>query len=980
MSNNTIDNLLISISRLVTVDSAGVAIAEIDLREGGILIGGGNIGKTSILNAIRLFLLPEENFKDSARKFGFSDKEGKFYTNDESYEHYFPSSTSFLILECDSYLGGPLPHCQILYRGSSDKLDYRRMFTSLRYEQIRHLFWDSNAGEDGIGGRVEGLSVSKVQAFLKREDKRHYKTPIRAAAIKEVIYANQLLDIDAMRYCLFPLSTTSDADVDAFRALVRLLFDMKTGSDTVRLAVANIIESQKKERKDELNFDIDDFIERNEALARKEEQLKSIDNLRPEFKALYDSHQKLKRNKHAEDELMQYAMMVQSRVRKESQALESEEKQLFLLNSNMASADRNRNNIIDDKHKLEGEEAVLLRQHKKLVETVQNTQLLTHQYDESDSIDMIVAANQEHLAGKKSALEMKQNADKRHSQLEKLDKDIKASEALECRYQASINHQEFKLSNQLADSTWMRLAAFNLEIAEANPERKLTPSEQQAIADFFELVEVDDLGYQLFGVKLDAISADNQESDHIKLDKVRRHLVDMRKNADDIRAIDNESRLERIKTIRSLELEINRTQKDIERLLAFSANTQQLQNIEADLEGIKYKAQELENKIEAQKRVLEETRKAHEAQKIKVDKIKCERKELGGYHIQVKAALEANALPTGDFSVLPDHTLALNEENLQSRIDALISKRQAKVEVVEKIQGFVRNQVLENDDKLMGSHIDDDLLDHAFQQLHSRYQGLDEEFDILRKHFVEHKHSVHGIINELKNNREMVLQFEKSINRAFKGVTINDLSKVEAKIKIEAKFNDLVAEIEHLDTHSDQKASDQFIERLKSFSQRFFQNGQAAVLTMEQVVSGIVYRVKKQGQTGWESKSQSTSTVMLINIKLVEILLGKLRNSACTTQFPLVIDEGASVDSSQFDWLLPNMKQAGFRVLSASTNSASSEIIFKFGQHFRLDTMRTATPYHSARTIAFTGMPDSFVAQDSMMDREQLDIFGELNE
>ncbi|GAL04005.1 myosin heavy chain [Photobacterium aphoticum] len=209
-----------------------------------------------MLNAIRLFLLPEENFKNSKKKFGFSDKEGKFFSDDESFEHYFPSASSFLILECDNYLGGRLPHCQILYRGSADKLDYRRMFTSLRYEQIRHHFWDANAGEDGVGGRAEGLSPTKVQAFLKREDK-YFKTLVRSAAIKELIYANQLLDIDAMRFCLFPLNATDDANVDAFRALVRLLFDMKTGSDTVRLAVANIIESQKKERKDALNFDID---------------------------------------------------------------------------------------------------------------------------------------------------------------------------------------------------------------------------------------------------------------------------------------------------------------------------------------------------------------------------------------------------------------------------------------------------------------------------------------------------------------------------------------------------------------------------------------------------------------------------------------------------------------------------------------------------------------------------------------------------
>ncbi|OED54614.1 hypothetical protein BEI46_13850 [Aliivibrio fischeri] len=979
MFNKAIDNLLISISRLVAVDSAGVAIAEIDLREGGILIGGGNIGKTSILNAIRLFLLPEENFKDSAKKFGFSDKEGKFYTNDESFEHYFPSSTSFLILECDNYLGGPLPHCQILYRGNSDKLDYRRMFTSLRYEQIRHLFWDANAEEDGIGGRVEDLSPTKVQAFLKREDK-HFKTLMRSAAIKDVIYANQLLNIDAMRFCLFPLSTTSDADVDAFRALVRLLFDMKTGSDTVRLAIANIIESQKKERKDELNFDIDAFIAHNESLTRREELLKNIDNLRPEFEALSDSHQQLMKNRNAEDELMQYAMMVQNRIGNESQALDLENTQLEQIEVKTRSANKNCSDITDKQKKLEGEKKVLFRQYKKLDEIVQKTQLLVNLYDESDSLETIVSGHRQHLTNKNNELELKQDAEKRQKELDELEEEIKKFEEMERRFQSSVNKQEFKLFNQLPKFIWEKVAAVNSEVAEANPERELTSSEKHAIESFTDLIEVNDLGYELFGVKLDAISVDGRESDQVKLDKTRAALEKSRKRAAEISAIGNETRLERVKAITALETEINRTKADIDLLLAFNSNAQQLNNVSEELDQAKIKEQRLEEQLESQKVVLAQEREASESQKIKVDQIKLDLETLGNYHVRVKAELQANALPTIDFSVLPDHTVELNEENLQHRIKALQNKRQAKNEIVEKVQGFVRNQVLENDDKLMSAHIEDDLLDHAFQQLQLRYRGLDEEFDILRKNFVEHKHSVHAIINELKNNREMVRQFEQSINRSFKGVAINDLAEVEANIKVEARFSDLVSEIEHLDTHSDQKASDQFIERLKAFSKKFFPDGKAALLTMEQIVSGIAYRVKKQGQTGWESKSQSTSTIMLINIKLVEILLGRLRNSACTTQFPLIIDEGASVDSSQFDWLLPNMKQAGFRVLSASTNSASSEIIFKFGQHFRLDAMRTATPYSAARTIVFTGMPDSFITEGSALDREQLDMFGDADE
>ncbi|TOM36966.1 hypothetical protein CGH79_22845, partial [Vibrio parahaemolyticus] len=364
------------------------------------------------------------------------------------FEHYFPSSTSFLILECDNYLGGPISHCQILYRGSSEKLDYRRMFTSLRYEQIRHLFWDDNAGDDGIGGRVDDLTLSKVQAFLKREDK-HFKSLVRSSAIKEVIYANQLLDIDAMRFCLFPLSSTKDADVDAFRALVRLLFDMKTGSDTVRLAVANIIESRKKERKDELNFDIDAFISHNEMLSRRELILKKIESLRPEFDKLALSHQQLASNKHAEDALMQYAMMLDSRIIQEKQILEQEEKQLTLQKGKVGSAKKACDDTLDKQKTLQGEINALSRRQKKLDDAVQKTTLIVNQYDASETIESIISGHREHLADKEQALALKQDAEKRQAELEAIKQEVGKLEEMEARYLTSVNAQEYKLFNQL---------------------------------------------------------------------------------------------------------------------------------------------------------------------------------------------------------------------------------------------------------------------------------------------------------------------------------------------------------------------------------------------------------------------------------------------------------------------------------------------------------------------------------------------------
>ncbi|PST95640.1 hypothetical protein C9I87_08250 [Photobacterium iliopiscarium] len=979
MQNDAIDNLLISISRFVAVDSAGVAITEIDLREGGILIGGGNIGKTSLLNAIRLFLLPEENFKNSKKKFGFADKEGKFYSDDESFEHYFPSNSSFLILECDNYLGGPLPHCQILYRGSAEKLDYRRMFTSLRYGQIRHLFWNDNSGDDGIGGRVDGLSPAKVQAFLKREDK-YFKTLMRATAIKEVIYANQLLDIDAMRFCLFPLKETDDANVGAFRALVRLLFDMKTGSDTVRLAVANIIESQKKERKDTLNFDIDAFIEHNNNLSRSERLLKHIYSLKPNFDKLVASYESLILNKSAEDDLMQYAMMLQDRISKEHVDLGIEETLRQSIDGRIKTLDHDIFQTQKQQQELNGSRDQLERLQKQLDDKLQKTQLVINQYNESETIEFIIAGHREHLADKQQELEFKQDVQKRQDELLNLNKEITKLKDQELRYQTSIDNQQYKLFNQLAESVWLKFAAINIEVAEANPNRELIPSEVEKITAFTDLMVSHQDGFDLFGVKLNAITVDQRESDQIRLNKVREQLQIKQQQANNIIAIDKESRIEQIRTISTLTTEIKRTKAEIELLMAFTSCRQQLKEVCSELEILENKQQKLIQQQQSQQQVVNEEKQKLTLQQEKVTQLNMHFSQLKEYQSSAHSLLEVHNLPTKDFSVMPNLTLALTEEVLLKYSDNLRKKAASRTAVTEGIHDFVREQVLENDDKIMYSFVADDVLAHAFGQLQSRYQGLDDEFDILRKHFIEHKHSIHSIINELKNNREMVRQFEQSINRAFSGVSINDLIQVEASIKVEPRFNDLVAEIEHLDAHSDQKASEQFIERLKAFSQKFFPDGKAALLTMEQIVSGVAYRVKKQGKNGWENKSQSTSTIMLINLKLVEILLGRLRNSACTTHFPLIIDEGASVDSSQFDWLLPNLKQAGFRVLSASTNSASSEIIFKFGQHFRLDAMRTATPYHPARTIAFTGMPDCFYSKGSLLDREQLDMFGEADE
>ena len=78
----------IKIKRLVLVDSAGYCFIEIPIDRHAILLGKGNIGKSSLLNSLRLFLLPENNFNKSQLKFAFREpKKNDYYSNNDSYRH-----------------------------------------------------------------------------------------------------------------------------------------------------------------------------------------------------------------------------------------------------------------------------------------------------------------------------------------------------------------------------------------------------------------------------------------------------------------------------------------------------------------------------------------------------------------------------------------------------------------------------------------------------------------------------------------------------------------------------------------------------------------------------------------------------------------------------------------------------------------------------------------------------------------------------
>ncbi|MDD1780375.1 DUF1749 domain-containing protein [Enterovibrio sp. ZSDZ35] len=970
------EDFRISISRLIVVDSVGVAIAEIDLRNGGIIIAKGNVGKTSILNAIRLFLLPETNFKKSFQKFGFMNNKGEPYTDDESFEHYFPSRSSFLILECENFLGGPAPHCQILYRGESKS--YKRMFTSLPYQNIKDLFWDSSIGEDGIGGAVQNLSIDYVKKALKERDPKYFKTIERPQAIKEALYANDLLDVNAMRYCLFPLSKLDDASINSFKALVKLLFDMKTGSDAVRLAIANIIESSKKERKDELSLDINEFLNRNQMLGDKELHLQKVKNLKPKFEELSIAYATLKENQSAETKMLQFAHLLRNDL--ESKAKESK---LFAERVHLALEHNNsRKKLRDDAqqhlHELNG---VLKKESAKLEKLQPQLDTAKRVIDDyfGKPISEIEEILSDELDKETANLENLKDAAARRMRIDELQTSILVETKCVTALRQSLELKEFFLSKQLEVGDYQVLASINKAISKANPGRRLAATELECIRGFLALFERDNQQYRFFDRTLNIASLVEEHSTEEELEQRTQSLSALKDELQSLEKISNQSEILTQAEITKLQRKLNRYDSELSIVKSYEFNLKTANDTSEEIQALTIQVEEAEQSLAIAQRSLDMSQRELADSKESLSSFNSNLEKLKALNVRVKNSLVRHKLADLPLEKLSGERVKVSEQSFENLESALLEKVQARSGVVSAIHFLVNEGVIDNDDDLFTATLSEEQIRHTFRQIESKFVHVNDEIANLKRQFIALKSEIHGIITELEKNRQLIDSFEGFINREFQKVTINDLSEVKAKIGVNSRFEALLAEVAHIDLYADSRLSSEFVDRLKTFSKEFFDEGVVSTLTMEKILTGINYHVKKQGAKSLETKSQSTSTVMLINIKLVEVLLKSVQQSSCKVFFPLIIDEGASVDLSQFQWLLPQLNESGFRVLSASTHSVSSELILLFGYYFKIDSIKTSLPYHPERQIAFTSEPE-YIIKPSVAKEDQMCIFGETDE
>jgi hypothetical protein len=967
------------INRMVLVDSAGFCYVELPVDEHAILLADGNIGKSSILNSLRLFLLPENNFKNSKNKFAFSTpKNDGFYDNEESYNHYFPSKYSFLILEVShQHAGTEYNHCQILHP-STGYLTYSRIFTPLAFDHIRHLFWQLDGDEDGIGYRVNSLSSSEVFKQLKslHKDTVSIKDTTK---LKELLYANEQLVPQNMRYSVFPLAECDDARIESLRTLVLLLFEMNSSSGGVAKAVANIIEADKKFTNDILDFNIDHFLAKHDELKQQELELTKISNLESKYESLQDNFHQYSRFQMADKDFASFYTALNIKLSEAKKQLQQ-----------AASLVSESNNELKDHQSLlqtikvslkaeQIEENKLNTKHTRLTKALDKAKFLLAGYPDKP-LHTVIEWFEGDIATMKEDLAAHQDRTASINRIAKLEANINRNEQEQQRLITRINTQEFSLSNQLPKSSWQVYAAINKRLALANPGKKLTEQQVSAFTGFAALFENNSDAVRLFDEVFNQQAQQLNDDSKLRLTDVE---AELKADKQSLHALlqSQQNSIANAGEIKRLNRDIKLAEEELIALKHLEHNNLSLQEVTQELEQVQRKVSELvveQNKALATVTQLQET-----AEKIKLswqgianqvnDLVQLQKQSdsMKTRYPRCAQALEKAITSTREFT--------LTTEELTDIEAQLASLTELNLQLQKGLCNFVLEQIIVDKQGIMNEAPSFSVVRKTFEALSDVYTNLEPRQTMLNEQIYVHNESVQSYMNLLQQNFDYIKDFETGLNRDFSQISINDLDGISVQIHIDKRFENLVQELQNVDLYAEQLISDNFYARLRAFANSGIfstknngSNGGNQRLTMDKIIENLSYKTRKKNQTQWQSKQQSNSTTALINLKLVQILLKRLRASGYDLLLPLVLDEIATVDVKQFDWLLDDIKASGFNLFAASTHSASSQLIYKIGRYHEIGAMRTEKPYSKERTLVYWGGAELFTSLEENLANDPL--------
>ena len=963
------DNERFVLKKLVFVNSAGHCFTEIDIDRHLAVFGQNNKGKTSILNALKLFLLPEENLKDCKNKFAFRDSKGGFYSGGESHRHYFPDDFSFIVLESKNRRG---TFCQILYRNRNEQ-GYGRVLLPQSFDSIRHLFWNTQSSlNDGLGEKAADASLKTVLDTLKRlgsiglSDKKD---------IRQKLFYEDEFNPEAGQFCILPFSGGgNEREIKAFRSLFQLAYDIGANEKrTLPDAAAAVLEGEKQRANERLDSDLQDILSEEKALLEEGDYLQKCEDQQKHWHKLHQLREDTQRQARAAaqgyTDLAAALLQAQQNAGSEMRLLQAK-KQTLLETKN--TAESRRGSLKTEKDQLVGRLQLLDAQYKQAQETVNRATAVCMRYPDLtlDKIKDTLDAEKRRLQQQSESLQS----------LETAQRDFQA--ALKRRNQAQTDIQ--KIENQLAQNRdclpdflpdahsrnvlGSLNAGFNTLSVQPDAEA------QRHIRAFAALFTEQNGRLAFLGETMPKTpfqvynKAQQQELLQQDLNEAKQSYETAKQEYDSLSAALSGSPDNLAAEQKACQHELARAEDELKLIMLWDSNQAQCEE-----------ARRLKNETAAQ---LDELTLQHESAAQAADAAK----EAFDSHVSLMFEVEdrhkshrrlqerlnfcqqqrGSELDELSADLLPEPCEAA-EGRLKAVETAFAQWRTLQNERDQVLQQMLKSGVL-NDGQFVDlsykTAFDREEFDNCYTALQTLYNNLESE----QRNFANRRtaHVKHALIRvqELEDAAKQIREFEREINQEFRAHRISDLEEIRVSFRLHPNFEQLLNKLGNIDRVSGSGLDKNFYELIRQFTQAFFdQNSGRSTLDMAGIIQEVGYTCRKKGEEKATATSQSTGTNTMINCLLFSTLLKRLMRKQTALTMPLVLDEMDKLDDVNLPEFVKIAAQYGFAVFGTCPN-LTPKVMSAVDNYLSLEYFSAEYPYNARNTILYHGGAERLISEN----------------
>lgn len=965
------------INELIFINSGANYYARLPVNQHSVLIAPNNGGKTSSLSAIKLFMLPEINFKKQKDKFGFQSG-GEYYDDIMSFKFYFPDVESYIICNASNPRGS---FCWILYR--STKLEFHRIAIPHDYEAIEHLFWNS---ESELNERAGCLQPNIASTTLKKVLLTKYDGTLFTdkKLIGEALYTRASETEDNTKFCLFPMiKGYSAGKAETMKALLNIAFDLSNAStESLPKAIGAILDSQglsavKKNNSEGILIDLDSQLEEWRKLKADSIHIGLLESHKDTFDRLSSN-----RNKHAEikaqlvdlfksyvwsmvnceRELTGKLKQLQEDVTKSSDAVKSAKDSFTEINNKFRNTKAQLKVTGDVLQDVESDlEAIRLCRRRlgpMCPDGKRTDECMLQLLDEEirDCEDSIRSLEDAEIAAKNA---------------ERLNQQIKLNQSNATTIKNFI--EQIESSTSFLDAIPPTPACVLMSLSDAFGVVSNPPSlkDSQIIESFTGLFDVKDCAIEFLGETLEGVEPKPYDkhqtiTNHRKsYDEILEQIAKDKEKLIEITGYEKQSVEQRQYKLQEEKSELATYQKEKDALKGASLLEGQRNTAE-----IKVKKLRVEMEAELEEFQIEEERKNETVRKFNNDKLGLERingplsdiSNLKSLYRNIEAqSHRILSIEQATYEFGRDEFELRSPNELKKSIDELnlllANVNKLREECISDMGLLLRYGVIDSSPEEQNSVTTDQAaFTEMFGAMQAQFFNLEQTKEKYKETLLAHNNEAAAVARIIGNIQGIVENFIEGINQEIHVYQISNLTSVTLQVDLHSEYIDMIKTLNRIGARTDQLMDETFYKQIGSFQENFY-NKKAGKVDIGKIIQRVRYKFIRGGIS--EDVPQSNGTNSMINSVLLALLFKRLTPGDLRLCMPVIFDEVGKLDKGNQKETLKVMDEHDLFLFVANPELNGS-IAGVFSVFHNLDMFRATDSeiVNKAEHIYYPGLED----------------------